>query len=338
MKNQKIQNIFFATVLIASFILMLVLIKPYIGVIIASGALAIVFYPLQRKLLKATKNKPGIAAGLSLLLVFLVILLPLFLIGFQVYKEAFGLYSGLSQNNFSQIDKLISWAENNIQTISPNFSFNINSEKIVSPILNFTVKHLGDIFSGAAKGLLFLTISLMSLFYFFRDGSKLKKFLVELSPLKDSDDQEIFTALKNTVNATVRGSLIVAITQGFLTALGFFIFGVPNAALWGTVAVVASFIPSVGIPLVVAPGIIYLLTTGHGFGALGLLIWSLTAIGLVDNFINPRLIKKGTGVHPLPVLLSILGGISFFGPLGIIIGPMVVSLFFALIKIYPRFL
>lgn len=338
MRNQKVQNTFFATLLIVSLVLVALLLKPYFSVIIIAGALAIVFAPIHKKILKATKNKQSLSAIITLFLVFLIIITPLFLIGFQVYQEAFGIYYGLSENNFNQVDKIIIWGEKTIQRISPNFSFNITAQKIVSPVLSFTVKHLGDIFSGAARGILFLTLSLISLFYFFKDGSKLKKYLIELSPLKDKDDQSIFTALKNTINATVRGSLVMAIVQGFLAGLGFLIFGVPNATLWGSVGVIASFIPSVGMAIIIVPGIIYLLTTGKLFFALGLLLWGLTVIGLSDNFLIPKLIKKGMAVHPLLILFSILGGISLFGLMGILIGPMIVSLFFALIKIYPEIL
>jgi predicted PurR-regulated permease PerM len=112
------------------------------------------------------------------------------------------------------------------------------------------------------------------------------------------------------------------------------IFGIPNPALWGSFAVVSAFIPGLGTSLVVVPGILYLFFTGAHLHALGLLIWGVLAVGLIDNYLGPILINRGVNVHPFLIFLSIMGGLVFFGPIGFIAGPLMVALLFALLEIY----
>ena len=335
MKNQKFQTNFFFIILGLAILLTIVLLKSFIGIIIASGALAVVFKPFYNKLLKLFKQRKTIASLLSVLLVILVVLAPLFLIGFQVYKEAFGLYYSLSNNSFSQFNSLLNSLEKTAQRLSPGFSFNLNAQQILSPVLNFTVKHLGGLFSGAAKLLLSVSLGLITLFYFFKEGSEIKKYFLSLSPLASKNNNDVFTALKRTINASMKGGLLVAILQGLAMGLGFAMFSIPNAALWGAVFVITSFIPGIGIALLMIPAFIYLIIGGNFLLAIGFLIWGFGTNAIIDYLIGPKL-RKGANLHPLLILFSILGGISLFGAIGIIIGPMIISLLIVLLKILPE--
>mgnify|MGYP001572074651 FL=1 len=177
-------------------------------------------------------------------------------------------------------------------------------------------------------------IFLVALYYLFKDGDKLKTAVVSLSPLQDIHDETIFNKLEVTINSVIRGSLAIALIQGILTAIGFAIFGVPNATLWGSVAAIAALVPGIGTALVLLPAILYLYLSGETLSAVGLLLWGMTAVGLVDNFLGPKLVERGMQLHPFLILLSILGGISFFGPLGFLLGPLILGLLFALLEVY----
>jgi len=334
-ENQKIQSVLFLIILAVILALFLLLLKPYLTIIIASGALAIVFAPLYNKIAKLLKQKKTLTSLLSVGLVTLIVLIPLFLIGFQVYREASGLYGGLSNSNFGQLNNLADKAEKVAQKLSPGFSLNLNTQSVISPILSFTAGHLRGLFSGAAKLLLDLSLGLIALFYFFKEGPAIKKYLSEISPLSDKNDNDIFSALKKTINASLKGGLLTAILQGFTFGIGFLIFSVPNAALWGTVAIITSLIPGIGLALVIIPATLYLFIADKFLLALGFLIWALLLNIIFDNIIGPKL-KKGAGLHPLIILFSVLGGISLFGPIGILIGPMIASLLVVLLKIYPE--
>jgi predicted PurR-regulated permease PerM len=123
--------------------------------------------------------------------------------------------------------------------------------------------------------------------------------------------------------------------QGILVGFGFYLFDVPSPAIWGFVAAISSIIPTIGTSMVTIPGVLFLLFTGHPLPALGLLIWAITAVGLIDNFLAPIIIKSGVNIHPFLILMSVLGGIAVFGPLGFIIGPVLLSLLFTLFDLYP---
>jgi predicted PurR-regulated permease PerM len=195
---------------------------------------------------------------------------------------------------------------------------------------------LGSVFSSIAFFSLNAFLFFISLFYLLRDGSGFKKAIISASPLSDSDDEAVFTRLENAVNSVIKGSLTIAVIQGTLVTLGFLVFGIPNSFLWGTLATVTALIPGLGTALVLGPGIIYLFLTGSQVAAFGLLIWGISAVGLIDNLIGPKLIGKNIQIHPLVILLAVLGGLAFFGPLGIFLGPLSAALFFSFLEIYMR--
>ena len=175
---------------------------------------------------------------------------------------------------------------------------------------------------------------LFALFYLLRDGGKLKQGVIMISPLNDQYDEKIFSKLKQAIRSVVVGSLVVSFIQGLLTGIGFFVFGVPNPALWGSFAVVSALIPGIGTSLVLLPGVLYLFFMSTNLHALGLLIWGIVAVGLIDNYLGPTLVNRGVHIHPFLILLSVMGGLVFFGPIGFIAGPLIVALLFALLEIY----
>jgi len=190
------------------------------------------------------------------------------------------------------------------------------------------------VFSSVGKVFLALFLSLLAFYCLIKDGQSLRDFYIRISPLPDEDDERILVKLHATVNSVIRGTLVIAVIQGFLTGIGFMIFGIPNPTLWGSIAAITALVPTVGTAIVLIPGIIYLSIASGTAPAVGLTIWGLVAVGLVDNFLGPQVMKRGVAIHPFVILLSVLGGLSFFGPIGFLIGPLIISLLFALLEIY----
>jgi predicted PurR-regulated permease PerM len=174
----------------------------------------------------------------------------------------------------------------------------------------------------------------LAIFYFLKDGEKWKKFLLKLSPLSNTDDEKIINRLSQTINGVIRGTIFIALIQGILMGVGLGIFGIPNSAIWGVVAAITSLIPTVGTGLVSVPAIIFLLVTGNVLPAIGLLIWSVIVVGTIDNFLAPYIIGSKIKIPPFLILFSVLGGIALLGPVGILIGPLAVSLLYTLNEIY----
>jgi predicted PurR-regulated permease PerM len=217
----------------------------------------------------------------------------------------------------------------------PAYSFDaFNVTDILQKGLEWLFGNLDTVFSGASKVALSLFVLLLALFYFLRDGRELKRQIVALSPLADDDDHKIFRKLERTIFSIFAGSIAVGIIQGVLTGIGFAIFGVPNPALWGSVAAVAALIPGIGTSLILVPAVIYTFFTGSTGDVVGLAIWSMFAVGLIDNFLAPIFVNRGVKIHPFLILLSVLGGIIFFGPIGFVLGPIVLAFLFSLLDIY----
>ena len=128
----------------------------------------------------------------------------------------------------------------------------------------------------------------------------------------------------------------MAIAQGTLAWVGYLIFGIPNATIWAILAAFASFVPTFGTSIITIPAVIYLFSGGHTLAAVGLLLWHFLLVATIDNVINPYIVSRGTEIPSLFILLSILGAIMLIGPIGLIMGPLVISLLYSLVSIYKE--
>jgi predicted PurR-regulated permease PerM len=312
------------------------ILQPFLYPLILAMIAATVFHPIHTALLRRTKGEGALAALLSTLVVCVVVIVPLTFLVVQIFQEATVLYTALAHNgSVSLFSGSVQRVLQDLASISPvPLAASVDVQAYITQVLQGLLRELGPLFASFAKILISTFIFLVALYYFFKDGIRLKKSVVALSPLQDVHDETIFSKLAIAVNSVVRGNLAVACIQGLLTAIGFALFGVPNPALWGGITAIAALVPSVGTSLIVAPAIAYLYFTGAASAALGLLVWGVLAIGLVDNILGPKFVERGMRIHPLLILLSILGGISLFGPMGFLLGPIVLALLFALLEIY----
>jgi predicted PurR-regulated permease PerM len=160
--------------------------------------------------------------------------------------------------------------------------------------------------------------------------------MITASPLNDQYDNEIINRLARAIKSVIGGTLVIALLQGILTGVGFWLFGIPLPFIWGSVGVIVSLIPSIGIGLINVPAAIYLFVIGSQIPGILMLIWGLGFVGMIDNFLRPLLLERGTQIHPLLILFSVLGGISLFGPIGFITGPLVMTLISEFMNIYRQ--
>ena len=328
MESFKNHSVYFLLVcIIASAILVYFIINPFLSPLIIAAVFAFLFHPVYERFLKSLK-KESISAAVTTLLAIIIILLPVSFIATQIVKESADVYHYLLSNGTNGI---VSSVEN---LVPASQSLNIDFKQYAKQGIEILLQNIGSIFSSVTKMILNLFVFLMAFFFLLKDGKKLKDYFIEVSPLSDRDDQKIVDKLKMAVSAIVKGSLMIGLIQGFLTGIGFAVFGVPNAVFWGTVAAISALIPGVGTALVLVPAIAYLFIVGNMFGGVGLLIWGMVAVGFIDNLLSPKLVGKGMKLHPLLVFLSVLGGLAFFGPLGFLLGPLTVGICLALVDIY----
>jgi predicted PurR-regulated permease PerM len=265
-----------------------------------------------------------------------IFLTPLTFFGYRVFLEAAGVYARLASGGGPLVDGVMEFLGAQFPAINvEELSGGLNA--YIRDAVNWLFQNLGPVFSGLTNILTQLLISLIALYYFLKDGARIRAALLDRAPIADERyAKEIFSRIEMTVNSVVRGSLLVAVVQGILTGIGFFLFGIPSPAFLGSFAVVTALIPIVGTAVVVLPAVAYLAVSSTVGAAAGLFVWGVVIVGLADNFLRPQLMKRDVDIHPFLILLSVVGGIKFFGPIGFLLGPIVMSLLFALLDIYSH--
>ena len=330
MQTKIIERYFFFGLLFATFVFTFLVFRPFWVVLVLGASFSIMLHPVYNWFTK--KSLPNWFASLLTLFFFIIVLcIPLFAIGTIVFNQSQNLYHSAVDNG-NVLPFINSIGDKINQFLPEGVTFNINEK--ISGFLSFLTSNLANIFSATASLLFSFVLMLLAIFYFLKDGEKWKRFLLKLSPLSDTDDEKIITRLSQAINGVIRGTIFIAIVQGILMAIGLTIFGVQNAAIWGVVAAITSLIPSIGTALVSVPAIIFLFLTGNIVPAIGLLIWSVIVVGTIDNFLTPYIIGNKIRIPPFLILFSVLGGIALLGPVGVLIGPLTVSLLYTLTEIY----
>jgi len=339
MTSTKNHTYFLVLLLAGVAVLSFFVFQPFLNTVALAAIFAVVLYPLYIWLL-GKSNRKNISALLAILIGSVCALIPLTLVSTLVVNEARQAYDSLAVDGSGLVVTHVTEAvARNLTPYIPDaqkYADSISAElnTYATQGLQWLLQRVGAAFASILSLLLHLLIFFMTLFFFLKEGAKVVEALVQRSPIMNKDAQHVFTQLGRTVKSVVNGSLAIASIQGVLAGIGYAIFGVPSAALWGVTTALAALIPGVGTSLILIPAVAYLFVTGSTGAGIGLLLWGTLLVGLIDNFLAPRLMGRGAQLHPLVILLSVLGGIAFFGPVGIFLGPLTCSLLFALYTIY----
>jgi len=329
---KNLQTSFLFLALAVVLVLAFLVYAPFLQVLAVAAMAAVVTHRFYDRLNRLLRGLSGVAAFLTVLAVVTLLLTPIAVLGTQVFSEAAALYHNLTTNRDTYFQNIENALSQTLSTFFPGFAFRVDA--YAQQGLTWLTSNLGKVFSGTVEVIVNLLLFLVAFYYFLKDGKRFTQSFKALSPLPDRYDQAIFDRLEAAVDSMVRGQLLVALIQGFLTGIGFTLFGIPNPAVWGCLAAICALVPGLGTSLVNVPAVIFLFATGQTWQGSGLLIWAATAVGLIDNALAPFLIGKGARIHPLFVLFAVLGGLAFFGPLGFLLGPLTVSLLFALLDVY----
>lgn len=339
MNNQKVQFYFLLAVLIITCLIAFLILRPFIYVLVFAGVFAVIFRGVYKKILTASHQRAGMSAALTTIIIIFCILLPLSLITTQVFTEVSQIYLSLSSSSeqvgLMQVTRNALLKLENL--IPASLGFSLDLDQFIKQVASWLMNNIGSIFSNVASIVTGLFIFIVGLFYLLKDGHKLKTAVIKLSPLSDKDDRSIFEKLELAINSVVKGNILVALIQGSVATIGLAIFGVPNPFLWGSLTAITALIPGVGTSLVMIPSVIYLLLINNIWQGFGLILWASLAVGLVDNFVGPKIVGRGIQMHPFIVFLSTLGGLAYFGLAGFLLGPLIISILFSLFEIYFAF-
>jgi predicted PurR-regulated permease PerM len=346
MKKEHIFLIFilFFTSLIFYFLYQVL--SPFIESILWAILLAIVFYPLFLKLQRLLKKKKMLSALAMTLFVILVIILPAGLLMVSLANEVIDFYHNL--------DEMIKTGrlQSHLNRVGDLPLFNAALEKLnryvdlsqvdffgvilknIQQISTFLFQQTSKVLKGISTFVVSFFFALLTLYYLFKEGDHLLSRIKEIVPLPAKESELIIQRFKEMVSATIFGGILIATIQGLLGGLSFWVLGLASPIFWGTAMGFLSFIPMGGTALIWAPAALFLIIQGAYLKGIILLGLGVLLIGMVDNFLRPLVISTKTNIHPLLLLFSVLGGIQAFGMIGLVGGPLVVSLFLTLVEIY----
>jgi predicted PurR-regulated permease PerM len=328
------ERYFLFILLLIALIVTFVFIYPFLAVFILAAAFSVILNPIYLLIKKyIVRNISWLASTLTLIFFLLVLCVPLFFIGKSIFIQSQNLYTNLVSSGNS--NTIIESIDSSINKLLPSgFNFDLSSK--VKELTNSFTNNLAELFSSTLNSLFMFSLMILALFYLLKDGDKWKSEIINILPLSNNDTQEILNNLHGSIKRIFGGSFIIAIAQGTLAWFGFMLFGVPNAIIWAAVAGICSFIPTVGTSLVSVPAMLFLYFSGMEWQAVGLLLWSVLLVSTIDNILYPYIVSGKTEIPSLFILFSILGGVSLIGPLGILIGPLVISFLYSLITIYKK--
>lgn len=311
------------------FILTFFILKPII-ISIAFGILfAYIFNPVYRAIKKRIPGK-NIPAFLLLIGIAIVIVIPIVYLIPTIIKQAFEMYDFVQKFNFYE---LVSVFVQNTDTAS---TIAIQLEKIVSQAFSAFIGQFKNILLNLPSFLLQFAVFLFTFYFTTRDSEELKKYLSDLSPFSITTEKKFMKELRGITNAIVYGQVFIGIIQGLAIGAGLFFLGVPNAIVLTFIACVVSIIPVLGSWLVWLPVGIFLIATGQTFSGIFLLIYGALFVSTIDNIFRPIILSKQSN---LPVALSVIGtigGLYFFGILGLVLGPLVLAYTLIIIEFYKE--
>lgn len=331
MKLNFINTSFFIFLAIFVFIM-----TPFWKAIIWGVTLAIVFYPLFKRVDRSIKI-PSLSSLITIFVILVVIAIPITVAVFIMVNE--------TEKFISNIDSIKTAFQSVIDK-----AHQISRLKIIAPWLKkiddflFSVlqntgglitKNVGVLFSQTYNILANFVFSFIITFYLIKDKDRFINYLAPIMGDRKSFER-ILASIKDTINATVLGGVVTALIQGFVGAIGFFIVGFNAFFMWMFLIALFSFVPLVGAAIIWVPVAAYLLIQGNYFGGIFITIWGVIAIGLVDNYVRPIIISSKINIHPMILFFGILGAIIVFGPIGIVVGPVVLSVCHVTARVYTE--
>jgi predicted PurR-regulated permease PerM len=291
---------------------------------------AITLYILLRKwmviLVGKKKWNSGLAASLLMFLSFIVILLPLTGIILMLGNKI-----GKAVNNSTEV---VHAFKEQVAKVEHYVGFDLNSKIDPGAITSWISENLQSLVGGTFNAFIAIGLMYFMLYYMLTNRSVLKESLKDFIPLSHDNIGEIGKEVHAMVRSNALGIPLVALAQGIIALIGFLIFGIEDPIFWFAIVTVGSMIPFVGTLVGILPVFILTLSTGHAFQAWGILLYGFIVVGSTDNIIRLYVLKKLDNVHPLVTLVGVIVGVPIFGFIGLIFGPLLISLFMALVRIY----
>lgn len=337
-RTEELQQTSFLIILAVVTLLMAVVIYPFAQPLLWAGLAAIMFQPLYRDVLRRMRGRRNPAAGLSLLIIFILVLVPAAWVASMVIQQAFVLVTTLQQQ---PVD--LAALFDTVYTRLPQFAreavdrsgwadiamVQTRLQELLTESAGMIASQAVSIGSGALSFFLSFGVALYVMFFLLRDGERIGRTVLTAVPVERSIADRLAERFLGIVRATIKGTGVVALVQGALGTVTLMIAGVPSALLFGVIMAIFALVPVIGSGAVWVPAGLYLLITGETWQGLFVLLTGFFVISSADNVLRPILVGRDTGIPDWIILITTLGGISFVGFSGIVLGPLVAGLFLA---------
>lgn len=293
------------------------------------GALIIytLFRPWHIRLVEKRKWRPSLSSTLILVVSFLLIILPIAVIVYQVTNQVIQL--GRDPHIFTGIVSKVQHYPLYQKYVDPNFL-----QTQLSRIGQYALGIFSTTLNGLANSVATIGVMYLVLYFMFANYRTMEEWTFRYLPFSNKNSYQYADELRNITYSNVIGSGIIATIQGILVGVGFWIFGIPQPLFYGLIAIFASFIPVIGSALIFVPGSIYAFVTGHTGSGIGLLLWGFILVANSDNVLRMVLNKRMGDTHPLITFLGIIVGLPLFGLTGLVIGPLMLSFFALSVQMY----
>ena len=326
------------------------IIKPFITAVLTGVIFSYIFYPLYSRINKKIPKK-NVSSLIASLLVILIITLPLFFMLNTISRQVQETYTFSKQMLVS--GKFLAPCEPVDKPICKTANYFVNkiNDPQVKYYIDTTIKDVTNKIQGSIFDILLsipifllnMFIVLFIMFFLFRDGKMFVDKIERILPLKDKYRKHVFKRLNDMAYAVIYGSIIIAMIQGTLGGLGFLVFGLPSPLLWGIVMIFAALIPYVGSSIIWFPAALLLIFNGYVnventliIKGILLMLYGIFVVGTIDNILRPKIIGAKGGLHPILVMLGVVGGLKFIGFIGIVVGPIILAMLVTFIKIYEE--
>lgn len=340
MNRQRVNKIVLLLVLLFISAIFLSMIRHFLMVILLAGIFSALAQPIYQRLEKLFKGRKGITSLATLLFILLIFFLPLVGLLGIVTGQAIKISNSVKPFIAERINKPHAFDEwfQSLPFYDAITAYDDvilqKAGELVGKMSNFLLESVSAVTLSTVNFLFLFFIFLYTMFFFLKEGDLLLEKILYYLPLTDKDEQRMLERFTSVTRATIKGTLLIGIIQGGLAGLAFWVVGIDSAIFWGTVMTVLSIIPVVGSSLVWFPATIILAASGQFVKAIGLCIFCGLLVGSVDNILRPIFVGRDTKMHELLILFGILGGISLFGIVGFIIGPIIAALFVTVWDIY----
>lgn len=341
--RSRVERVFVAVLMVAITVWFLRMIADFHAPLFLAALFSGLMTPIYRRLQRLLWRSDVAASLLTVILTVAIVVVPLTLfVGVlvnqarQVTEVVVPLVQKQLADRENWEERLPDWLPLRDQIIPYRSQIVEKAGELTGRVGSILVRVATSATQSTARFVLDLFVMLYAMFFFLMYGRAVIELILRSVPLAHADQELLFDKGLSVTRAMLKGSVVIGAVQGLLAGLAFWVVGIDGPVFWGTIMAVLSFLPGVGVALVWIPAAIYLFIYGNTGAALGLTAWCAGVVGTVDNVLRPRLVGKDTKMPDLLILLSTLGGLTYFGPIGLIAGPILAALFVTVADLYRR--